>query len=229
MVIVVEFFAPDQDTYGKKIGAGIFDRMVAVAPVMSEAVYDAGRPERYPHHLYAVNETARNQAENRNIDAAQYDDAGHGETRVKVSLDPVVGRAVAVFFNGVRIAGFGEIQQYAAPEYAAQPAKLRAVRVFRRFRLRMMFSMDGHPLPGDHACGQPDPETEEMTGCRMEIERVMRLMPVQVYRDRDDREMGEAQCDQQVLTPMEAKHFNAADGRLRPSPRGSNAAANLCA
>src|SRR4249920_544448 len=123
-----------------------------------------------------------------------------------MGLDPVVRRAIAVFFDRVAIARFGHVEKYAAPQHSSDAADLRAVRIFRGLGLRVMLPVDGHPLPGDHARREPDPEAEEMTGYRVKIQRAMCLMPMKEYRDRGDREMGQRKRDQYIRPPRQIKH-----------------------
>jgi len=76
-------------------------------------------------------------------------------TAVDVALDPVVGRAMAVFFQRLDHLGLGAIQLGALPEDFFDPARLRAVRVFGGFAFGVVLAVDGDPLLGDHARGEP--------------------------------------------------------------------------
>src|ERR1051325_3853111 len=53
----LESFADDQDAPGDNIGAGVLDRIVAIAPVVPNAVDHARGPERYPDHLDCEDQT----------------------------------------------------------------------------------------------------------------------------------------------------------------------------
>jgi hypothetical protein len=60
-----------------------------------------------------------------------------------------------------------------------------------------MLAVDGGLL-GDHAGGQPQPETEEMAGQRMQVQRTMRLMAVQKNGDRGNGDVRQHQCDDDI-------------------------------
>jgi hypothetical protein len=90
---------------------------------------------------------------------------------------------MAESFDRVAIARFARVEEHAGPQQSADAVDLRAVRVFRGFNFGVMLPMDGYPLLGHHARGEPKPEPEKMADRRVEIQRAMGLMPVQVYRD----------------------------------------------
>ena len=106
------------------------------------------------------------------------------EAAVEVALDPVVGRAVAVALERLAVLRFLAIELGAFQHDLADAVDLRAVRIVDGLALRVVLAMDRGPLLGHHAGGEPQPETEEMAGDRMQVERAMRLMAVQINRDR---------------------------------------------
>ena len=53
----------------------------------------------------------------------------------------------------------------------------------------MMLAVNGGPFQGAHTRGHPQPETEKMCQDRMQIQRPMRRMTVQVNSDGNDGDM----------------------------------------
>src|SRR5690606_24569893 len=100
-------------------------------------------------------------AEQGQVDQQHQYYAGIAEAAVEVVLDPVVGAALAVGPQGVLILRLGHVQLGALAQYRAQALLHRAVRIFRGLALGVVLAMDRGPLPGVHAGGQPQPETEE--------------------------------------------------------------------
>jgi hypothetical protein len=83
--------------------------VVAVAPVVAQAVDDAGRGDRDPQHLHGPDRDAGH-AEQRDVQRQQRRHAQPAVLRVQVVLDPVVRAAVAVLVQGFLVLGFGAIQ-----------------------------------------------------------------------------------------------------------------------
>jgi hypothetical protein len=75
-----------------------------------------------------------------------------------------------------------------------------------------MLAMYCDPLARDHARREPEPEPEEMTRDRMQIERAMRLMAMEEDRDTRDRHVREQQRDCDVAPDREIE--NAAERHL---------------
>ncbi|KAG0162141.1 hypothetical protein DFQ30_003097 [Apophysomyces sp. BC1015] len=65
----------------------------------------------------------------------------------------------------------------------------------------MVFAVDRRPLTGDHARGQPQPETEKVAGDRMQVQCAVRLVPMQVNGYADDRDVRHHQRVQHDLPP----------------------------
>jgi hypothetical protein len=78
---------------------------------------------------------------------------------------------------------------------------LRTVRVFHGFALGVMLAMDRRPFLGYHAGTHPQPQAKEMCDQRVQIQRAMRLMPVQEDGHRGDCDMRQTQCYQHVSPP----------------------------
>ena len=57
-----------------------------------------------------------------------------------------------------------------------------------------MFPVDGNPLPGQHAGRTPDPEAEEVPDNGVQVNRPMRLVPVQVESYRHHRDLHHDEC-----------------------------------
>jgi len=63
----------------------------------------------------------------------------------------------------------------------------------------------GGPFLGHHAGGHPQPEAKEMTDCRMQIQRPVRLMTMQKDRHRSNGDVGQAQRYQNQTPPGQIK------------------------
>ncbi len=69
----------------------------------------------------------------------------------------------------------------------------RAVRVVRGFAFGVVLAVDGGPLAGVHRRGQPQPETEEVLERRVQLQRAMRRVAMQVDRDADNGDVSQQQ------------------------------------
>jgi hypothetical protein len=122
---------------------------------------------------------------------------------VEMALDPVVGRAVAELPERLGVLGLFAVQLRALAHHGIQPARLRAVGIVLGFALGVVLAVDGHPLLGDHARAQPQPEPEEMRGHRPQVQRTMGLAAVQEDGDARNRDVGGDQGIQQQLPPRQ--------------------------
>ncbi len=61
-----------------------------------------------------------------------------------------------------------------------------AVGVVGGFALGVVFAVDGGPLAGVHAGGEPEPEAEKVLERRVQLKRAVRRVAVQVHCDADD-------------------------------------------
>ena len=91
------------------------------------------------------------------------------------------------------------------PEDLVDALDLRAVGVLCGLALGVVLAMDGRPLLGDHAGGQPQPEAEEMRHHWVQIDRAMRLTAMQVYGDRGDCDVGKPERDEHIPPPWEVE------------------------
>src|SRR3990172_2483347 len=201
-MIVVQLLAADQDAPGDDVGAGVADLVIAVAPVMSDAVDDAGGKDGNPDHLYRPDGNA-DRTEQPRIGRKHQGDAFPAMARVQVALQPVIRRAVTVLLHRFEIFRLFAIKFRALPHHLADAELPGAVRVVRCFHLGVMLAMDGGPFFRDHAGGQPQPEAEEVTDNGMKIERPMGLMTVQIDGDSGDGDVSQDECNDDVSPPWE--------------------------
>ncbi len=61
------------------------------------------------------------------------------------------------------------------------------MRIFFRLAAGVVLAVNRHPLAGDHAGREPEPEAEEVADRGMHRQRTMRLVAVQENRDAGDR------------------------------------------
>lgn len=98
-------------------------------------------------------------------------------------FQPIIGRPMPVARQSFPVEGFRAVELDPLPQHLANAEHLRAVRVVWRFTFGVMLAVDGDPLFGDHAGGQPQPKSEEMADAGMEIERAVRLRAMQENGD----------------------------------------------
>jgi hypothetical protein len=55
--------------------------------------------------------------------------------------------------------------------------------IINGFAFSVVLAVNGSPFFGNHAGGEPEPETKEVRGNRMQIERTVRLAAVQENGD----------------------------------------------
>src|SRR6202011_2486718 len=168
-MIVMELFAANQDAPRHDIAARGLAQENAVAPVVSDAIDDARGGDRDPRHLNRPDRRP-DRTEQREVDHQHQAAALPGKRRIDIALYPVIGRAETIFLERFLILRFVAIQLRTLPEHLLDASGLRAMRVVVRLDLRVMLAMDGHPLLGQHAGREPEPETEEVTDCRVEVE-----------------------------------------------------------
>ena len=87
------------------------------------------------------------------------------------------------------------VKKHAEKQHAPDAVHLWAMWVVRRFDFGVVLAVHCDPFPGDHAGGKPQPEAEKMTYHRMQIERAVRLVTMQIDCDGNDGDVGEYQCD----------------------------------
>src|SRR5690554_3762735 len=203
VVVVVQFFASDQDAPGRNIAGIISALEVAVTQVMANAIDYPGRPYRNPHHLHRPDPDPVN-AEQRQVEHRHQHDTQHFVSAIDVALDPVFRGALTVTLESFRRGRLG-VELRALQQHLANTQNHRAVGVFLGFTLGVMFTVDGGPLLGILRSGHPQPETEKMPEHRMQIQGVMSRMAMQIERNADDGDMGEHQGDCNQLPYREVK------------------------
>src|SRR5208282_792489 len=101
MVIVVQFYAADQDAPWDDVGARISTVVIAIAPVVPDAVDHPGSQHGDPQHLDRPNDRANTKSKQDPV-SDQHDAATlPREPAVDVALDPVFRRAMAIAGNRV--------------------------------------------------------------------------------------------------------------------------------
>jgi hypothetical protein len=110
---------------------------------------------------------------------------------------------VAVALEGLAIQRFLAIQLCAFPENLADAVHLRAVRIVDALALRVVLTVNGSPFLGHHARGEPKPESEEVAGDRMQVQRTMRLVAVQINGHRGYRYVRHDQRVNDVTPPWQ--------------------------
>ena len=199
MVVVMQFLTADQNAPGNDIGTGVGGLEVAVAPVVTDAVDDAGSQERDPQHLHGKHgDTDR--AEQDHV-GDQHDGNAPAVMAVNIALEPVIGRTVTVAIQCFLVAAFLAVQFGALQQNLADAVNLRAVRIINRFAFGVMFAVDGCPVFGQHAGGQPKPETEEMRRDRMQIQRTVCGVTMQVNRNACNRDVGKDEGISDIAPP----------------------------
>jgi hypothetical protein len=88
------------------------------------------------------------------------------------------------------------------------------VRVFRRFALCVMLSVDRHPLLGHHPGGHPKPESKQVTDAWVQIQRAMRLISMQIDRDGGDRDVRQPERDQRIGPPPQVEESGEGHHRI---------------
>ena len=125
---------------------------------------------------------------------------------VDIAFHPVVGCALAKFFQCFRLDGLALVEISAFPHDFIEAHDLRAVGVFVRLAACMMFAMHRGPLFGFHAGGDPQPEAEKMTDDRVQIESAVCGMTMQIDGDGGDGDVGEAQRNRHKAPKREIKY-----------------------
>ncbi|MCY1427405.1 hypothetical protein D9M71_432510 [compost metagenome] len=194
VMVVMQFFAANQDAPRHQVGRRIAAFEVAVADGMAQAIDHAGGPHRDPHHLDGPDGDADG-AEQQQVDNAHDRDAQQREAAVEVALDPVFGAVLAVDAQRLGVFRFGAVQLGAFAQHRGQPLDDRAVRVIDGFAFGVMLAVDGRPLAGVLRRGQPQPETEEMLQAAIQLQGAMGRVTMQIDRDGDDRDVGHQQGD----------------------------------
>ncbi|OMP13813.1 hypothetical protein COLO4_00898 [Corchorus olitorius] len=200
VVVVVQLFAADDDAPRRHVRRSVFAVEVAVAPEVAQTVDDAGSVNRNPQHLHGPHRQAQ-RTEHQHVEDQHQTDALPRELRIHVLLDPIVRRTVAELLDRFLVLGLSAIQLRAFHQHLADASGLRAVRILFGFALGVVLAVNGGPFLRDHAGGQPQPETEEVSGDGMHVQRPVRLAAVQKNRDAGDGDVRHHQRENQDLPP----------------------------
>ena len=79
------------------------------------------------------------------------------------------------------------------------------MRVFGLLALGVVFAVNGGPLLGHLAGGQPQPKTKEVRGDRVQVQSAVRLVTVQENGNAGDGDVGQGQGDQHHLPPSQVE------------------------
>ena len=192
VVVVVQLFPADQYAPRHDVGACVCCFEFAVAPVVPEAVDHARGQERDPRHLHGPDGEA-DEAEQREVEEEQKYDGELVVPRVEVALEPVIGRPLTVPVERLLVTRFLAVELGAFPQDLVDADDLRAVRIFLGLDLGVVLAVDRGPLLGHHPGGEPQPETEEVAGDRMQVERAVRLAAVEKNGDGGNSDVGSHQ------------------------------------
>ena len=205
MVVIVQLFTADDDAPRHDVTARVLGLESAVTPVVADTVDNSRGKKRNPHHLHRPDRDA-DEAEQREIDNHHACYAGYRMRCVDVALHPIVGSTLAEFLERVRVFRFQLVKVGAFPHYLADAEDLRAVRILRRFTTRVVLAVHRGPFLGLHAGGQPQPEAEEMAYQRMQVERAVRRVPVQIDRDGRNGDVSHCQRGDHVAPPRKIEY-----------------------
>src|SRR5690348_4745733 len=189
VMVVVELLAAEPDGDGGDVPALVLHVEVAIAERVADAIDDAGRPERDPDHLHAPHERSDEEAEQPDVDAEHQQDADPVERREQMPLEPVGGRALAVFLEHARLAHGLAVVERALEQDLAQSLDHRAVRVALAIGERVVLAMAGDPFLGDDGRGEPEPEAHRRRRNSVESDAAMGLRPMKKERDADVRDV----------------------------------------
>jgi len=98
------------------------------------------------------------------------------------------------------------------------------VRIVDRFAPGVVLAVNRHPFFRHHAGGQPQPEAEEMADDRVQVERVMRLVPMQIDGHRGDGDVGQYQRRQQCAPDAQIEQATRDVKRAQLAPLPGSAA-----
>src|SRR5260221_13968881 len=185
---------------------------------MADAVDHPGCEERNPGHVAEPGHHDRVYVKDDKVGPQRDEHAVGRELAVEIALDPVIRVSAAIAIHRFRLRRFLDVKHHAQPEHAMDTVNLRAVRILRRPALGMVLAMHRNPFLGQHARGEPQPEPQEMTHRRMQLERVMSLAAMQVERDADDGDVRERERGYYVAPP--GKIDQAGEEHLRLSVHG---------
>ena len=202
MMVIVQLFAADPECDRGDVGAGVGDRVVAIAPVVANTIDDAGGVHRNPRHLQRP-DSRTDRPEQNQIQYQHQAGALPGVFRVNIALDPVVRYPMTVFVQSLLVFRLGAIQLRTLGQHFLDAVEHGAVRIFRSFALGVMLAVNRHPLLGDHARGQPQPESEKMAGNRVQVKAAVGLGAMQKNGYGGDGDMRQQQGNNDIAPPRQ--------------------------
>ena len=140
-MIVVQLFTTDPECDRRYVGAGIVDRVVAIAPIVTDAVDDARRMKWNPDHLCCPDRAA-NRAKQDQIGYQHQTYALPAKCGVDVALHPVIRRAMPVFLHRFSFFGLDTIEFSALRDDFLDAVNLWAVWIFRGLTLGVMLAVN---------------------------------------------------------------------------------------
>ena len=122
-------------------------------------------------------------------------------TAVETAFNPVIGGAITVLIDDVLAFGIDAIELRTLGQDLADAVGDRAMGVFHGLHRRVMFTVHRCPLAGIHAGRQPQPQAEKMGGQRVQINRAMGLIAMQIDGDAGGGDLGKNKRDECVSPP----------------------------
>ena len=215
VVVVVELLPADEYAPGHDVGGDVLRLVVPVPPPVAQAVDDPGREDRLPRHLHRP-DGEPDGTEQDHVDDQHEVVAAVRERLVDVALEPVVRTPVVVLGDGFRIRRRSAVQLGPLQEQLPDSEDLRTVRILVRLHAGVMLAVHRDPFLGHRSRGQPQPETEEVGQRRMQVERPVGLVAMEVDRDRDDRDVGHPEGCQDVAPPRQIEQSKVHGFPLTP-------------
>ena len=202
MMVVVQFLAGDEEADGPQVRRCVVRLEVAVALRVAKAVDHARREHRHRAELKGDHRDPRD-AEQHEIDDHEQDDAGVSMRHVDVSFQPVVGRAPAVLLHGLGLPGLCLVQFGALPDHLVETEQLRAVRIAFLLAVRVVLAVHRDPFLRRGARVHPEPEAAKVPHDGVQVHGPVRLIAMEIERDRDHRDVHPQQRDHDIAPEAE--------------------------
>ena len=114
MVVGMQFLATDDQAPGQDITRRIGGLVIAITPIVADAIDHTRRPERDPHHLHRPQHQAGG-TEQRDIKHRHQRDADIWKARVYVPLEPVIRCQVTIAIEGFLLGRLVPVKLTALP------------------------------------------------------------------------------------------------------------------
>ncbi len=213
-MVVVQLLAAHENAPRQDVAGIVQAFEIAVAQRVADSVDHTGRPYRNPQHLYGPDpdaiDTEQQQVDDRHQHNAQAFIGG-----VQTTLDPVVRRPLPVAFQRLG-GGRPGIELGALEQHRTEPEHHRAVGILAGFALGVMLTVNGRPRLGVLGRGQPQPEPEHVLQYRVQVQRVVGGVAVQIEGDADNGHVGHAQRYQNQLGDREVEETVEPHGAFCP-------------